>query len=335
MHGSRYKPVMITSMHAIVIDDNTRRCVLREQPVPMPKPGEILIDVQAAGVNRADLFQRDGSYPLPPDASPIPGLEVSGYVAALGSNVTRWCEGDRVMALVNGGGYAEYVCAPERHAFAVPDEMALEDAAALPEGLFTLWMALMDKAQLQPGEVLFTHGGAGGIGSLAIQLASQMNVKVLATASSDDKAAFCEALGAIPIIYPHIEDMAAHVKALADGKGVDVILDMLGGEQADQHVKMLRPDGRMVTIALLAGRQSTISAARLLTRRLSWTGAMLRPLPDQVKTRYADAITRHWLPHIVARQVKPCIDGVFPLEKAQEALDHLTGNTHKGKLIVK
>src|SRR6267142_1446547 len=274
-----------TKMRAVEISQPGGPEVLKltERPVPQPKAHEILVKVAAAGVNRPDVLQRSGNYPVPPDASDLPGLEIAGEVVAKGSAATLWKIGDRVCALVHGGGYAEYCTVPEVQALPVPKGLSLIEAASLPETCFTVWANVYDRARLAPGESLLVQGGSSGIGVTAIQMAAALGNRVFATAGSDEKCAACVKLGAEKAINYKTQDFAAELKAATGGKGVDVILDMVGGDYVPRELKCLADEGRLVFIASLGGVKAEIDIFEIQRRRLVITGSTLRPRPFEFK----------------------------------------------------
>ncbi|MDH4191329.1 MAG: NAD(P)H-quinone oxidoreductase, partial [Betaproteobacteria bacterium] len=258
-----------------------------QRPLPTPRPHEILVKVAAAGVNRPDVLQRRGLYPVPPDASDLPGLEIAGEVVACGENATRWKPGDKVCALVHGGGYAEYCTAPEVQALPVPKDLSLAEAASLPETCFTVWSNVFDRAGLKPGETFLVQGGSSGIGVTAIQIAAALGHRVFATAGSDAKCAACVKLGAEKAINYKTQDFLDEVKAATGGKGVDVILDMVGGDYVPKELKCLADDGRLVFIAFLRGPKTELDINELMRRRLTLSGSTLRPRPIEFKAAVA------------------------------------------------
>src|SRR5216684_4816212 len=274
-----------TKMRAVEISQPGGPEVLKltERPVPQPKAHEILVKVAAAGVNRPDVLQRGGNYPVPPDASDLPGLEIAGEVAAKGNAVTLWGIGDRVCALVHGGGYAEYCTVPEVQALPVPKGLSLVEAASLPETCFTVWGNVYDRAKLAPGESLLVQGGTSGIGVTAIQMAAATGNRVFATAGSDEKCAACVRLGAEKAFNYRTQDFLAEVKAATGGKGVNVILDMVGGDYVPKELKCLADDGRLVFISFLRGPKTELDINELMRRRLTITGSTLRPRPVEFK----------------------------------------------------
>lgn len=296
---------------------------------PAPAPGEILIRVRAAGVNRPDLIQRAGMYAPPPGASGVLGLEVAGDVAAIGAGVTRWREGDRVCALLGGGGYADYAVAHEGSALPVPPSLSFAEAACLPETVFTVWANVFESGALKPGEALLVHGGASGIGTTAIQMALAHGAKVFATASGA-KAAFCTSLGARGIDYAS-EDFEAIVKA--EG-GADVILDMVGAPYLAKNLNILNAMGRLVYIAFLHGAKAEIDLMRLMLKRLTITGSTLRARPVEEKARLAREVERNVWPWIAAGKVRPIMDSTFPLEDAERAHARMQSGAHIGKIAL-
>lgn len=301
---------------------------------PAPRPGEVLIRARWAGVNRADLFQRLGSYPPPPDASPLPGLEVAGEVAALGAGVDRWRIGEPVCALLEGGGYAQYCAAPAGQVLPVPGGMGLREAAALPEGLFTVWLALMELARLAEGERVLIHGGASGIGTLAIQLACWRGAEVYATAGSAEKQALCEKLGARRGIVYKNEDFLSAIKMLTENRGVQVVLDITGGENIQKNLSALAVGGRMVQLAFLRGATAEINAAPLLFKQLTWTGMTLRSRSAGQKAAIVVQLRRQLWPALESGRIAPVIDSEFPLDKAGEAHRRMEENMNLGKIVL-
>jgi NADPH2:quinone reductase len=303
-------------------------------PLPQPGPQEVLIRVAAAGVNRPDVLQRMGSYPPPPGASPVLGLEVSGTIAALGAELTDWHEGDEVCALVAGGGYAEYCVAPAPQCLPVPKGLSLVEAAALPETFFTVWSNVFDRGRLKPGESFLVHGGSSGIGTTAIQLARAFGAHVFATAGSPEKCAACRDLGAERAIDYRREDFAAVIKEATQGRGVDVILDMVGGPYVEKNLRSLAVEGRLVQIAFLQGSKVTLDLVHLMMRRQTITGSTLRPRPLADKAAIARALHEKVWPLIEAKQVRPVIDRTFPLAEAAEAHRLMESSAHIGKILL-
>ena len=323
-------------MTAIAITSPGGPDVLRpvRLPVPVPKPGEILVRVKAAGVNRPDVLQRQGLYPLPPGVSDLPGLEVAGTVAALGDGVSGWRVGDAVCALTPGGGYAGYCTTPAGQCLPVPHGLTMIEAASLPETCFTVWINVFDRARLAPGETLLVQGGSSGIGVTAIQMARAFGHRVFATAGTRDKCRACEVLGAERGIDYREEDFVAVVKELTGGKGVDVILDMVGGDYVPRELKCLAADGRLSLIAFLGGSKTMLDMSDILYRRLTITGSTLRPRSVEYKTAVADALRQHVWPRIEAGAIKPVIHSVFPLEQAADAHRLMESSTHVGKIVL-
>jgi putative PIG3 family NAD(P)H quinone oxidoreductase len=288
-------------------------------PVPRPQAGEVLIRVAAAGINRPDILQRTGNYPPPPGASPILGLEVSGTIAALGAGVSEWQEGDQACALVAGGGYAEYCVAPAPQCLPVPRGLSLIDAAGLPETFFTVWSNVFDRGRLAAGDSFLVHGGSSGIGTTAIQLAHAFGARVFATAGSPEKCAVCVELGAERAIDYRQEDFTAIVKEATQGRGVDVILDMVGGSYVEKNLRALAVEGRLVQIAFLQGSKVTLDLAHLMVRRQTITGSTLRPRPVADKAAIARRLREKVWPLVETGNVRPVIERTFPLAEAPVA----------------
>jgi NADPH:quinone reductase len=307
---------------------------LAETAVPQPGPGELLIEVAAAGVNRPDIFQRKGLYPPPPGASPILGLEVAGRVAALGADVSGWQVGDPVCALTPGGGYAEFCLAPAGQCLPTPAGLSPLEAAALPETLFTVWANLFERGRLVPGESVLIHGGTSGIGTTAIQLAKAFGATVYTTARTAEKCAACIALGA-DVAIPYTEqDFAAVIAEKTGRRGVDVILDMVGGNYLARDIASLAVDGRLVLIAFLGGATTMLDFTTVMTRRLTITGSTLRPLPLAAKARLAAALRERVWPLIAAGAFRPQIYRSFPLAEAAVAHRLMEHGEHIGKIML-
>ena len=302
--------------------------------LPRPGPGEILIKVAAAGVNRPDVAQRSGSYPPPPGASDLPGLEVAGTVAAVGDGVTRHKLGERVMSLVAGGGYAQYAIAPDAQAMAIPGALSIIEAGATPETLMTVWHNVFERGALQPGETLLVHGGSSGIGTMAIQLAKALGSKVIVTVGSAEKADACLKLGADRAINYKTEDFVAEAKAFTGGRGPQVILDMVGGDYVERNYDAAAVEGRIVQIAFLGGPKSTVNFAKLMVKRLHHTGSTLRPRSPDEKAVMVSAIEAKVLPLFRDGKVKPVIDSTFPLEQASDAHRRMETSAHVGKIVL-
>jgi putative PIG3 family NAD(P)H quinone oxidoreductase len=304
------------------------------RPVPEPGPGEVLIEVAAAGINRPDVLQRQGLYPPPKGASDLLGLEVAGKVVRLGPGTARFKEGDLVCALVNGGGYAEYALAPEATTLPVPQGLTVIEAAALPETVFTVWHNVFERAGLQPGEWLLVHGGTSGIGTTAIQIGVALGAKIMVTVGSAEKARAAEALGALRAVNYAQEDFVEAVRVETGGHGADVILDMVGGEYVERNLKAAALDGRIVQIAFLKGSKVEIDLMRLMLRRLTLTGSTLRAQPQEAKARMAQAIEERIWPLIAAGKLKPVMDSTFKLEAAAEAHRRIDAPDHIGKIVL-
>jgi putative PIG3 family NAD(P)H quinone oxidoreductase len=325
-------PSIPTTMRVIEIAGHGGPDVLRvvERPVPAPREGEVLIRVTAAGVNRPDIMQRMGKYPPPPGASDIPGLEVSGeIVAGLSSAVGR-----HVCALVSGGGYAEYCAAPLEQCLPVPSTISEAHAAAIPETFFTVWTNLFERAKLKAGERVLVHGGTSGIGTTAIQLAAARGATVYATAGSAEKVASCAGLGAVRAINHQTEDFVAAVKDATDGEGVDVVLDIVGGDYAARNLECLRMNGRLVQIGLIAGSKTTIDLRPVLQRRLTITGSTLRPRSVAEKGAIARGLEREVWPLFQRGTVRPIVHAEFPLARAADAHRELEAGRVIGKLVL-
>jgi NADPH2:quinone reductase len=308
--------------------------VAAERPQPAAGPGEVLIKVAAAGVNRPDVMQRKGAYPPPPGASDIPGLEVAGTIADVGAGVHIWRAGDRVCALVSGGGYAEYCVAPAPQCLPVPDGMDMTRAAAIPETFFTVWTNVFERGHLQAGESALIHGGSSGIGTTAIQLARAFGARVFATAGSAEKCAACERLGAERAINYRERDFVAAIHDLTAGRGVDLILDMVGGEYLPRNLEALALDGRLVQIGLIGGAKAQINMVAVLQRRLTVTGSTLRPRSVAEKGAIAEALRERVWPLLGSGAVGPVIFQVFPLRAAAAAHRLMESSAHIGKLVL-
>lgn len=304
------------------------------RPVPAPRKGEILVKVAAAGVNRPDVVQRQGFYAPPPGAPDIPGLEISGEVVALGEGVSRWALGDKVCALVAGGGYAEYCLAEEGSTLPVPAGLTMREAAALPETFFTVWTNVFDLAGLKAGETFLVHGGSSGIGTTAIQLAKAYGATVIATAGSAEKCEVCRTLGADLAIDYKTQDFVAEVKTATGGKGANVILDMVGGSYIARNYEAAAPQGRIVQIAFMEGSKVQIDFMRLMLKRLSHMGSTLRSRPGTEKAAIAASLNEHVWPLIEVGKVKPVMDSSFPLVDAAKAHARMETSAHVGKIVL-
>jgi len=304
------------------------------RPVPAPGPGEILVKVAAAGVNRPDVMQRTGNYPPPPGAPDIPGLEIAGHVVALGEGVREWKEGDAVCALVSGGGYAEYCVAPAPQTLPAPKGLSLTEAAAVPETFFTVWTNVFDRGRLRKGETILIHGGSSGIGTTAIMLSVAFGARAIATAGSDEKCRACEDLGAAKGINYKTEDFVAAVKQLTDGQGVDVVLDMVGAEYYARNIECLTFEGRLLLVAVQSGFKTEANLLALMQRRLTVTGSTLRPRSVADKGAIAGSLREKVWPLLEAGTVKPMMYKTFPLAQANEAHRLMESSRHIGKIVL-
>lgn len=301
--------------------------------VPAPKRGEVLIRVHATGINRPDILQRQGLYPAPADASPILGLEVAGEIVELGENISEWRLGDKVCALVDGGGYAEYAIAPATQCLLIPNDFSFIEAAALPETFFTVWHNLFQRAQLKSGETVLVHGGSSGIGTAAIQLAIAFGAKVFATAGSREKCGAIESLGAIAINY-HEQDFVAEIKSHTQGQGVNVILDMVGGGYVQRNFSAAAKDGRIVNIAFLNGSKMELDLMPVMLKRLTLTGSTLRAQSPHIKAAIAQELKQQVWPLLNAQKIKPIIDSVFPFAEVAKAHERMESSQHIGKIVL-
>jgi putative PIG3 family NAD(P)H quinone oxidoreductase len=304
------------------------------RPLPEPSAGEVLIKVAAAGVNRPDVLQRQGNYPPPPGASDIPGLEIAGAVVALGAGVAELAVGDRVTALVTGGGYAEYCAAPVPQCLPIPKGLSAVEAAGMPETYFTVWTNVFDRGRLQAGEAFLVHGGSSGIGTTAIQLAKAFGARVFATAGSAEKCRACEALGAERAINYREEDFVEAVKAATEGAGVNVILDMVGGDYIQRNISALAPDGRLCFIAFLGGSKAEVDFLPVMLKRITVSGSTLRARSVEFKGAIARNLKAKVWPLVEAGQVKPVVHATFPLAEAAAAHALMESSTHIGKIAL-
>jgi putative PIG3 family NAD(P)H quinone oxidoreductase len=330
-------PALPAQMTAIAIraPGGPDMLVPEERPLPRPGEGEVLVKVAAAGVNRPDVMQRQGLYPPPAGATDIPGLEIAGEVVAVGAGVKRWKTGDKVMALVVGGGYAEYCPAHESHALQVPEGLTLVAAAAIPETFFTVWHNVFERGRLKAGETLLVHGGSSGIGTAAIQLAKAFGARVIATAGSAEKCDACRRLGADVAVNYKSQDFVAATKTATEGKGADVILDMVGGDYIDRNYDAAAIDGRIVQIAFLSGTpKATVNFSKVMVKRLHHTGSTLRPRSNADKAAMVAAIEARVMPLLRDGRVKPVMDSTFPLEKAADAHRRMETSEHIGKIVL-
>ena len=307
---------------------------LTDVPQPEPRAGEVLIKVAAAAVNRPDVFQRMGVYPPPKGASNIPGLEVAGEIVAAGEGVTRWANGDKVAALTAGGGYAEYALAQEGSCMSVPKGLSMNEAACIPETFMTVWHNVFERGALKPGESFLVHGGSGGIGTTAIQLAARSGARVFTTEGSDEKCAFCESIGADRAINYKSKAFATEIMSLTDNRGVDVILDMVGGDYIQDNISCSAEDGRIVQIAFLKGSKRQLDLMPVMVKRLTLTGSTLRPRKPEFKAHLARELEQKVWPLLETGAVKIFIDKVFPLAEAAQAHRHMEAGVHMGKIVL-
>ncbi|MBI3515744.1 MAG: NAD(P)H-quinone oxidoreductase [Proteobacteria bacterium] len=303
-------------------------------PLPAPKPGEVLVKVAAAGVNRPDVIQRQGNYPAPPGASPILGLEIAGTAVALGDSVTDWKLGDTLCALVTGGGYAEYCAAPAPQCLPVPQGFSMIEAGALPETFYTVWANVFVRGHLQPGETILIHGGSSGIGTTAIQLAHAFGARVIATAGSDEKCAACRTLGADVALNYRTEDFVKRAKELTQGKGVELVLDMVGGDYLQRNVSALAVEGRLVQIAFLKPSKVEFDFMPMMLKRLTLTGSTLRARSVADKAEIARALREKVWPLLDQGKIKPVIHATFPLAEAAKAHALMESSAHIGKIVL-
>ena len=308
--------------------------ITASRPLPQPGPGEVLVEVAAAGVNRPDVLQRKGAYPPPPGASDIPGLEIAGTIVGLGQDVSDWALGDDVLALVTGGGYAQYCTAPAPQCLSIPAGMEMDAAAAVPETFFTVWSNVFGRAALKPGETLLIHGGSSGIGTTAIQIAHALGSPVIVTAGSDEKCGACEVLGADHAINYRERDFVEAVKEITDGRGVDVILDMVGGDYVQRNLKALAEDGRLVNIAFLNGSKVEVDLMAMMLKRLTLSGSTLRARSVEFKAAIAAELKARVWPLIEAGEIAPFIHATFPLHEAAQAHALMESSEHIGKIVL-
>lgn len=325
------------SMNYIQIEKHGDPGVLKlhSMPVPEPGPGEVLIKVAAAGVNRPDVMQRKGLYPPPPGATDIPGLEVSGTVVSVGQNVSKPPINSEVCALVTCGGYAEYCLAAASICLPVPEKISLVNAAGIPETFFTIWTNVFKRGQLKAGESLLVHGGSSGIGTTAIQLGKAFGATVYTTAGTSDKCEFCNNLGADAAINYREQDFSEEIKRLTEGKGVNVILDMVGGPYFPKNIRLLADEGRLVQIALMQGSKAEVDFRSLLLKRVTLTGSTLRPRSVEEKTKIAQALQKNVWPLLESGAIRPIIHETFPLKQASEAHRLMESSAHIGKILLK
>ena len=324
------------SMNYIQIEKHGDPGVLKlhSMPVPEPGPGEVLIKVAAAGVNRPDVMQRKGLYPPPPGATDVPGLEVSGTVVSVGQNVSKPPINSEVCALVNCGGYAEYCLAAASICLPVPEKISLGNAAGIPETFFTVWTNVFKRGQLKARESLLVHGGSSGIGTTAIQLGKAFGATVYTTAGTSDKCEFCNNLGADAAINYREQDFSEEIKRLTEGKGVNVILDMVGGPYFPKNIRLLADEGRLVQIALMQGSKAEVDFRSLLLKRVTLTGSTLRPRSVEEKTKIAQALQKNVWPLLESGAIRPIIHQTFPLKQASEAHRLMESSAHIGKILL-
>jgi NADPH:quinone reductase len=308
--------------------------VVKEGPAPVPGSGEVLIRVHAAGINRPDIMQREGKYPPPGGASPILGLEVAGEVSGIGTGVSGWSVGERVCALTNGGGYAEFVTAPSGQCLLLPSGLPMDEAAALPETFFTVWTNVFDRASLEEGQTFLVHGGSGGIGTTAIQMAKNRGARVFATAGTEEKCAACRRLGAEIAVNYREKDFVPVLKEVTDGRGVDVILDMIGGDYVGRNLDLAATEGRIVNIAFQKGSTVKIDLMRLLIKRLTLTGSTLRARTDRAKAEIAAKLEAEIWPLIASGRIRPVMAATFLLEKVADAHRLMEEGNHIGKIVL-
>lgn len=319
----------------VAVDPDDRSISIAQGPVPTAAADELLIKVSAAGLNRADLLQRKGLYPPPEDASPIMGLEVAGEVLAVGSAVSGWQPGDRVCALTHGGGYADYTVAPAGQCLPIPADFSMEEAAALPEALLTVWHNLFQRCRLQAGEKVLIHGGASGIGTLGITLCKALGASVYTTAGSDEKCRALEAMGAQRAVNYKTEDFEAVLEELGLNNRIDVILDIAGGDFIQKNINVAAPEGRIVYIAFIRGARAEVNFGPLLMKRLTLTGSTLRAQTFAQKAVMVEEILERVYPHLENGSVRPVVDRVFPLAEAEQAQDYMASGQHMGKIILR
>ncbi|MEZ5570458.1 MAG: NAD(P)H-quinone oxidoreductase [Halioglobus sp.] len=319
----------------VEVNAETQHLSLVHGPTPTPRADEVLIRVHSAGINRADLLQRKGLYPPPEDASPIMGLEVAGTIMRVGERAGQWQVGDRVCALTHGGGYAEYAVAPATQCMPIPTGFSKGEAAALPEALLTIWHNLYQRAALQPGERVLIHGGASGMGSMGVMMCSTLGSEVYTTAGSDEKCRALEARGATRAINYKKEDFQTVLTELGLNNGIDVILDMIGGDYIQKNLNLAAPEGRIVNIAYMNGFKAEVNFAPLLMKRVTMTGSTLRAQTFAQKAVMVQDIMSRVFPLLNSGAIKPLIDSIYPLEQVEQAQAHMLSGQHMGKIILK
>lgn len=319
----------------VAVNAEDHHLTIESGPIPTPRSGEVLIKVHSAGINRADLLQRNGHYPPPEDASPILGLEVAGRVQALGPDAGDWQVGDKLCALTHGGGYAEYAVAPVSQCMPIPEGFSKAEAAALPEALLTIWHNLFQRAALQAGEKVLIHGGASGIGSMGVMMCSTLGAEVYTTAGSDEKCKALEARGATRAINYKTEDFEQVITELGLNNRINVILDMIGGDYIQKNLSIAAPEGRIVNIAYMKGFKAEINFAPLLLKRITMTGSTLRAQTFEQKACMVREIIAQVYPHLGSGKIKPLIDSIYALEDVEQAHGHMLSGSHMGKIILK
>ncbi|KAA1189639.1 NAD(P)H-quinone oxidoreductase [Pseudohalioglobus sediminis] len=319
----------------VAINAEDQSLSIARDDCPAPGPGELLIKVAAAGLNRADLLQRQGLYPPPADASPIMGLEVAGTVIAMGADVSGWQTGDAVCALTHGGGYADHAVAPASQALPISDSIGVEQAAALPEALLTMWHNVFQRAGMHAGDKVLIHGGASGMGTLGIQMASALGGEVYTTAGTADKCKALEALGATRAINYRDEDFEQVLSEMGLRDAIDIILDMVGGDFIQKNINVAAPEGRIVNIAFIRGFQAEINFVPLLLKRITLSGSTLRAQSFEQKAVMTREIREHIYPHLESGAIKPVIDRVFELEDVEQAHDYMQSGAHMGKILLR
>lgn len=319
----------------VAVEPEHHHLRIEHGPVPTPGPGEVLIKVHSAGINRADLLQRKGLYPPPEDASPILGLEVAGTVQALGSDSGNWQIGDRICALTHGGGYAEYAVAPVGQCLPIPTGFSKAEAAALPEALLTIWHNIFQRAKLQAGEKVLIHGGASGMGTMGVMMCHALGAEVYTTAGTEEKCRVLQSRGATRAINYKTEDFEAVLTELGVANSINVILDMIGGDYIQKNLNVAAPEGRIVNIAYMSGFKAEVNFAPMLMKRITMTGSTLRAQSFAQKTVMVEEILQHVYPHLESGAIKPIIDSIYPLEQAEEGQARMQSGQHMGKIILK
>ena len=324
-----------TQCRYVAVDPDTHHLSIERGPIPVPGADEVLIKVHSAGLNRADLLQRMGHYPPPPDASPVLGLEVAGTVQSVGTDAGNWQPGDKICALTHGGGYADYAVAPIGQCLPIPDGFSKGEAAALPEALLTIWHNVFQRAALQPGEKILIHGGASGMGTMGIMMSHTLGAEVYTTAGTDEKCRALEARGAKRAINYKTEDFESVLTELGLSNRINVILDMIGGDYIQHNLNVAAPEGRIVNIAYMRGFKAEVNFAPLLMKRITMTGSTLRAQTFAQKAVMVEEIKEHVYPHLNSGEIKPMIDSIYPLEQVEQAHGHMQSGHHMGKIILK